>query len=243
MKWRWLPNAILPRYITEWVSKMKKTITLVLVLLGLYGICIFALSFVDYKNREFSTITNPVCQPPCWYGIYPGKSTELDVMTVLTKYEWINQNSVHNQKVRDETIQIRWLFRKPVGDIAAYVYFSQKHVALINIMAISLLDIKNTFAQFGQPKQVVTYVYQGEIVVILIYPEKGVFLMMEEDIPDDIEQNYIRIQENKSVSRVGYFDPTHLDELLNTSLYGSIPVQITLTDACSWQEDGVVIFR
>ena len=53
---------------------------------------------VDPSHIDRSLLTTDQCSPPCWYGLEPGKSTELDVETALRGLEFVDADSIRHDK-------------------------------------------------------------------------------------------------------------------------------------------------
>ena len=104
---------------------MKKIVLTVGIGLITIGIILGILVVLSNTNRYPSTvITSTECEPPCWYGIWPGETTSWGVTNYLMTQDWIDQSSIGGLTDDDaNTTQIKWQFNRPIGDMADYAYF------------------------------------------------------------------------------------------------------------------------
>jgi hypothetical protein len=59
---------------------------------------------VDLELVDQSFVTGQTCEAPCWYGLEPGISNESEVMDVLKKQLFVDQNSNSKSETDEKNV-------------------------------------------------------------------------------------------------------------------------------------------
>lgn len=190
-----------------------RIITLLLSLLFLSG-C-HKISFLDLNS----------CQLPCWYGLEQGKTTQGELLSVLTQLPSIDQESVTKGEPWG-IFESQVFFQFRPMDTHGVAYFIDNKLVTIDIDG----EINTTFGQMvdlvGEPDFIITTPLWGGIplqpsmsyAVTAIYPEIGISFMydtrslprrMQTEVSPDIPLDWISI-----------FDTNIYDELIDAKLFG-----------------------
>lgn len=101
-------------------------------------------------------LTNPVCQPPCWEGITPGKTTITDTQKILSELPWINVDYGPG-KVRpnDSRLTLTWQTAHP-SQVSGYAYSDNQEDLTIDLGFEGILStkLKEVIDNYGNPSHV-----------------------------------------------------------------------------------------
>jgi hypothetical protein len=153
-------------------------------------------------------LNNPVCQPPCWEGITPGKTTITDTQKILIQLPWL-MIDFGPGKLRplDSTITITWK-GVPPSQVAGYAD-SDDHTYRINQLGLQgdfPTKIKELIAIYGDP----TLVYvprcdRGACGVSLIFMSDGMMIELYHVRPD--WRGYFTVTPDAEITRIWFFPP------------------------------------
>jgi hypothetical protein len=224
---------------------MKRFILVVAWLLFFFAMAYGVLAILAELFRPPSSIlTSTECEPPCWYGIYPGESTSWEVMDVLLIQDWVIGRSINEWTTGDETTQIAWKFQRPAGDTAGYIYFQDDRVTAISISTIGSLNVSEAFLILGNPKSMVAInkeiTTRQWIEINLIYPDDGFLVEVDIDLQANVQQNQVEITEDMHVYKIIYFDPMLYEDLMESRILIDESMDIITSNIQPWLGLGVV---
>lgn len=202
---------------------MKNLIATVLGVALFIALVLGILTILRHLSSQPSVIlTSTNCDPPCWYGIEPGKTGYKDV-PVLLEQMGIREEEVEWEFDKNDTlISVRWTFRHPIEDSSGIVYFDEdKQVSAITIRTINSITIAEIFEKLGKPENYRTEIGKREnreeyLDVYLFYPSQG--YLVECVININYGDSHVEILENTPVYSVTYFSSETYDELLETRI-------------------------
>ena len=180
-----------------------------------------ALKQVSSQPSVILTSTN--CEPPCWYGIQPGKTNYLEITGLLEQISGLNErNILWDFDKKDRLASVHWTFQRPIDDSLGYIYFDDdKIVNAIKIYTINSLKISDVFKKLGEPELFWTEIGKREsqdefLEVFLLYPAKGYLV----DCIVNIEygNTQVELKENTPIYLVTYFAPEAYNQLLETQI-------------------------
>jgi hypothetical protein len=198
-----------------------------------FAIALGALTFTRNYNREPSVILTSTefagksCDPPCWYGIQPGKSNTTEVYQTLMQLKTVQANTFREHTNQfDKLLYIDWYFQRPAEDGAGYIYFDGNRAIALRILTVNSLKLSDLFEKLGPPEKYWTEVGYGEdreyLDAHLLYPAQGYLAEVVIDIPHGADQ--VDIQATTPVFSVTYFAPGTFEELPGTVVLVSQPV-------------------
>lgn len=147
---------------------MTKLMNLIMIL-GLFSLllisCGKSLLFHNQEPRNdwlASWLSNPVCQPPCWENIIPGKTSLNEAVNILTNMDGVNILLFPIKDTTSEMRQMDWTFERikdnagiqtdKYGNLVSKIYFN------IN----QILTIEEVEKKFGFPSNVMLYDCRSE---------------------------------------------------------------------------------
>lgn len=217
---------------------MKNTLLSIAgVVLGIVVI-LGSLTLLRTASRPPSVvISNRICNPPCWNGIVPGVSTSDDVFRTLADTTGVDGTSVFEfANRRDEVTRTSWYFARPVEDAAGTVYFAGDRVTAIKILTVNTLKVGEILDKLGQPEQYWLETGQGEhreyAAIALLNPTLGYGVEVVIDL--DGKPETVEIRTGSAVFSVTYFDPALFQDLLQTNILVSKPVNARTGSLLDW---------
>ncbi len=225
---------------------MKNTI---LTILGVTAFIVLAIGILT-ALKQFSTkpsviLTSTQCDPPCWYGIQPGKTDYLEVTGSLEQISGLSEQNIHWEfDKNDRLVNIRWTFQRPIDDSYGYIYFDEnKVVKAIKIYTINSLTISELFEKLGEPEQYWAEVgsrkNQDEYLdIYFLYPTNGYLINCVVNI--EYGKNQVKINDNTPVYLVAYFSPDMYSELLNTKILINKTASSRSGSAQNWTGLGLI---
>lgn len=175
---------------------------------------------VDYPEWLNNWLTKPLCKPPCWEGITPGKSTYSQTLDILQ----------HNQDVLSTSAQqqrIHWYFGPKVGDGDGHVstiglyrqtsdynkYATPDPNSIIQEISITpplaeSFQSRDIFNIYGEPEKVLFHNWDAGIVVVdLLYSKLGMVISLTLDDQDKDPYNIeVVITSETLFWRISFFE-------------------------------------
>ncbi len=191
-------------------------------------------------------LTSTECNPPCWYGIYPGQTDSSQVYLILAQISGVDGSSVVGIDDSNNNVsRIYWFFQRPAEDTSGTVYFSNDTASAITIFTANTLKLTTLFEKIGQPEEYWTEYGQGEnrqyLEVFLLYPTKGYLVDIIIDVGSSA--NHVKIQAGTPVFRVTYFSPSMFQELLGTRILFDNPENVHADEFKPWTGYGSISFE
>jgi hypothetical protein len=234
---------------------MKRFVSVAAGVLLFIGIMVGIIAVVANTRRwPLSTvITSTECDPPCWYGIWPGETTPQEAIDILVNLELVSSMNgwPHEPKFKRETPElsrITWTFSRngTVGDIEGCAYLQDDRVIAISLRTSGSLTISEAFDRLGEPELVITRVHKSDyrewVRVILIYPINGYQVEADFILSVAPRDNHIEINANTPVYRVIYFDPSQYEYLIGMKILIDGLGKTALDKARYWQGFGEITF-
>lgn len=199
------------------------------------------------SSHPGSTLTDNLCEAPCWRGIEPGKTSSSDALSVVRSFADTNQNSI---SISD-----------PWNIFSGLVYFQLKPGKVVRIFSINdtvaLITFESiegevTFNDFISAIGTPTYVYHTMVLgpgfpllpasdadhpwLYAIYPSRGV------SFGSDMYNVWLgptySFRESSKITEIQYFDPEEYDLLLEKGFVVSISSGFSPSDLYSWKGYG-----
>jgi len=154
----------------------RKLITIVLF------ISVIANVLAVFQSRRSAFLKYASCPPPCWNSIYPGRSTQAEVMGRLSQLPEIDQGSVGSKKgdilFSPMDSYVYWAYTPKVSDIRGSIYLSEDRVAIIELDTGGSLTLAEAVDKLGTPEQVYAQAGCGpdgnrSLTVYLLFPSRG----------------------------------------------------------------------
>jgi hypothetical protein len=234
---------------------MKRLISVAVGVLFFIGIMVGIIIVLSNIRRwpPSTVITSTECDPPCWYGIWPGETTPQEAIGILVNLEFVSSINgwPHEPKFKQETPElsrITWTFSrtKTVGDIEGCAYLQDDRVIVISLNTLGSLTISDAFERLGEPELMVARVHKSDarewVRVILIYPTDGYQVEVDIDLSAAAQDNQVEIAADIPVYRVIYFDPSHYEYLIGVKILIDGLGKTALDNARQWQGFGEITF-
>jgi len=200
---------------------------MILTILGITVFIVLAIGILTalkhFSSEPSVILTSTQCDPPCWYGIQPGKTDYLEIPGLLEQISGLSERNINWEfNINDRLINVHWTFQRPVDDSYGYIYFDEnKVVEVIKIYIINSLTISESFGKLGEPEQYWTEVGTREnrdeyLDIYFLYPTNGYLINCVVNI--EYGKNQVEINDNTPVYLVAYFSPDMYSELLNTKI-------------------------
>lgn len=207
-----------------------------LVLLGIWGLG-------QITSRPSVVLTNEACEAPCWYGIQPGVTNSQKAYDILSEIDVITNKSIYGDYDKnDSVLSWYWYFQRPASDGGGTVYFADDRVTAISLLTAPSLNLDNFIEKFGEPDQYWTEIGYGDnreyLEISLFYPTRGVAATLVIDIEGDSKQ--VEIKGSDRIMRVTFFDPSLLDDLLETRILIDTPKTARTGSFNPWSGYGTI---
>jgi hypothetical protein len=202
-----------------------------------------------HLTRDPSTVLTNPCDPPCWYGIQPGETASVRVLSILMELPWVSgiRERTRNFPVSDELIHLEWKFMRPAPDTYGYAYFDDDICTAISILTYGSLTIADAFDRFGEPELMWMHIERVEtrewIEVTLLYPADGIVVEVDVGLPAEGAVSHVEILGKSPVSRVAYFDPKRFQDLLDTEILINEAPRTRPGDLMPWPGLGVIQYK
>ena len=225
---------------------MKRIVFTVAGMILFIGILSGILIVLSNITRPLSTvITSTECDPPCWYGIWPGETTSWGATSILLNLPGV---SSIGEGTRDlELNRITWKFHRPLGDAFGSTHIKDDRVISISLTTVGSLTISDAFQRLGEPELVFTRVYKSSsrkwVKMILIYPADGYQVEADINLPFGTQDNQVEINADTPVYRVIYFDPSQYEYLVEGRVLINGLGKTAIDDARPWQGFGGISYE
>lgn len=201
-------------------KKIAPTMLMVLIIMVLLSSC---------KNASEleNVLLKSSCSAPCWMGIYPGQSTEEEVMNILTSMtDTIDVESIY-KRIYGGNIQIGWSFRNT--DIAGVITMDDDSVSSVFLGYLvpqkkQGIQLEVLTQQYGYPNDYHWEARSGDkfdIKVFLAIPEKGVEFGYVQSQTDKVVLSSIQ-----KIPWIWFYDPKEFQK----------------HNSFEWSENGEIIF-
>lgn len=197
----------------------NKIIMCITVLFRCLLIIVIGEVLASCKPRPSTVLQDISCEPPCWYGITPGKSTKDDVKLLLPKITEIDPNSIEDTDITTGGTydHIKWRFDSGDGDFGGVIYFRDGIVASIGIgPKKGAINLEDAIEKFGEPEFTYAYKEKGEIdrmVIFLLYPTKGYMFLYNSG---QFRSGSDSVEPTHPIEYVDYMDPMLFNELVTS---------------------------
>jgi len=155
---------------------IRSQVLITSIVLTLLSSCISGQGNHVWKKIKWidAWLASPSCNPPCWEGVTPGKTT-LDQAYVI-----LNTNPQILNATK-ETNYVAWSFQ-PKNDGGSGLIFSENN-DLIEVISLrprnGIISLGETIEKFGEPDQVLFTASDSDIVITyLVYSKKGMALVL-----------------------------------------------------------------
>ena len=164
--------------------------------------------------RHFTVLMpSPDCEPPCWRGLQPGKTTASEAINLLKSIEEIDPDSIEEEYLDDEVLpteihRFGWAFPTPALERRGRADFVEGRLAWLWFTAhepsLSLGRALNDL--YGEPDSVLVTTISHDskwTQIILLYLEKGIALTL---VIKDYPGETVKIDPEMPVSETTYYD-------------------------------------
>ncbi len=176
-----------------------KRIVILLLTACLLGGC-------QVAQPELYVSVNADCSKPCWYGITPGKSTQVETETWLRSLTFVSNLDFQAPSSQGVT-RATWQFTPNTAFGYAVFKSSVLQQLIFRPRGLHLGDVLD---RLGAPDYISAGYEPGETVgydLILYYPKKGVVVIVA-DKPVGGLDDAQRITRDLNVAEIQYFAPT-----------------------------------
>lgn len=189
---------------------MKKTFFMFLV---------FVISSCQVSSPKTAILEISSCDLPCWNGITLGSTTKEELTNLLSIMPLVDKNSIESVGVTEGNFKeiIRCYFIEEQSITRFYAYFLDNKVVLISLDYLEGewgLTLGDMIAKYGEPENILTVNYGGEIFVNLISPTNGIaFGYNTIDKPNWYRE---KISEKIKNGSIYFFDPMHFSDIFDS---------------------------
>ena len=150
---------------------------------------------------------NPVCQPPCWYGITPGITTITDTAKILSELPWVKITYGPARPLdTGSDMQLDWVAKQPdhVGGLVASDDQGKITVSL-RVNGKLSTRLEDVVEAFGPPSDVMALDCEyGVCETRLIYISSGMMLVVT---PPRDSRRFVKITPDTQVKEICFFPP------------------------------------
>jgi hypothetical protein len=186
---------------------------------------------------RISILDNPVCSPPCWQNIVPGKTNLGELLATLKDIDNLDQSSLvqrdyPNMKSYDQIVYGK-LYLEPNVVTFVSAYLSDKSVVELDFLGDWNLTLEEAIKELGKPEGVLIHHSEHTLIAFLI-PSKGVAFSY------DTTRVTLSITPDLKITSINYFSPEFYDELLEMGWFseGSWDYQESMARIKPWKGYG-----
>lgn len=174
----------------------------------------------QYFEPKLSILDNPVCEPPCWQNVIPGKTEKGELLNILTSLPFVDEDSISNVNIPGSAF-MGTLYASLYGDepyqTQFYADFLDDKVTTISMEGDWHITLAETIEKLGQPRTVIVIRYRGDIFVTLINPEKGVSFGYNSVWKEEKWRN--KISSDIEIESLLFFDPSSYEMLMSSGIF------------------------
>jgi len=189
---------------------MRQFLLVVAAILGFFLISATAL-YLLATSRPSALIYDDTCPPPCWLGITLAETSPWEVMQILVEAPFVDQGSIRQAGDPPATDHITWRFRRPVRDLAGYVYFTDGRASHIRIVTLGAMSLREALEKYGEPEafwlQTRDRPAERWTQLNIIYPEIGCLLEIRFDYTGKPAPTSVSLTEGTPIRAITYFNP------------------------------------
>ncbi len=167
------------------------------------------------NHWEALWLNTPLCEPPCWENITPGKTNYAEALSILEKLPGVIIT------YNDQQMGISWIFDKNRPD-SGLIRFNPDGTVYSIWLGNSYdqkLYLKTVVDSFAYPTYIQPYdCREGMCSTALAYPDRGMVLEVFLEDMGKINAHQVAIDASSEVNFV-YFIETGLESYLSTSMY------------------------
>lgn len=218
-------------------------------ILILMVLAVFLFSCKKSNQMISSVIVDTSCFPPCWENITPGKTTIEETNTLLKSVQWINTDSIKNERIWNDYESISWSGGRDAGDYSGDIYFDNTTAVLISIAPnTGVLKLSDIIKKLGEPENVIIVYKSGErsiLAIYILYPSKG-YIFLDYYYTSNVESKVsAQVMSDENIKSVWYFEQNEMNKYLTNGPIDLIPNDLLKEGIQKWNgygEYGFVIY-
>lgn len=170
------------------------------------------------------------CEPPCWKGIYPGRTTKDEAAYLLNTLPEVDQSSItFNGRPRDIFEDVIYFDFKKRG-LGGWIHISNGKVSFIQFFSeggngVLGISFSNALKQLGEPQYILNIPTTGGIPgapttsyrIFAFHPERGISFNFDTRQQPAYRRSELR-PENK-LGGIAFFDPEFFEQLLDAGYF------------------------
>jgi hypothetical protein len=215
------------------MQRLEKTLLTLAVLLVATG--------CQLRRSEQSIVDNPTCSPPCWQNITPGVTTRQEFIDLITKYQYFQQESLHDYDSSwqsfDDLIRGRIQFGpQAITNFDAFVL--NEEIVDLSFHGSWNITLDQAINNLGKPTSIVVIAYGNDIFVEMLIPKKGIAFGYTSIGQPAWWQS--RIEPDIKISSIDFYTPDAYEKILDAGLfsYGILDGNETLNRMQIWKGYG-----
>jgi hypothetical protein len=168
------------------------------------------------SSSKTSILDNPVCSPPCWQNIVPGKTNRVELLATLASIANFDQSSIAQQDYSNMEGYNQFihgnLYLEPNELTLVSAYLSEEMVLVLNFSGKLNLTLEEAIEGFGEPEWVLIY-HSNFTVVTFLIPSKGIAFRF-----DTLGENWGPVDSivpEMEIKDIDYFSPDYYYEILD----------------------------
>lgn len=186
---------------------------------------LIAISFVlvagcQYLEPKLPLLDDPVCEPPCWQNIIPGRTEKEDLLNQLSTLPFVDKSSISSVNIPGSafagTIYASLYLDKPY-QTKLYSYFLNDKVAVISLGGTWHVTLAEAIEKLGKPRTVIVVRNNGDAYVTFINPATGISFGYTSIWKD--EKWKTEISPDIEIESINFFDPNSYQGVLNSGIF------------------------
>ena len=207
----------------------KREYSLIFKFFRIQPIMIILILLVGCKtvNKQSSIFSSSPCQAPCWQNISPGKTTQNEVINVLSNLDFVDNKTITPRGEPWSIFDNVVIATLQSGKIKAEIYFNGDQVSLIGLSGKIDLEFSQAVQDFGEPQYIINTPMSGgmplaptsSFYIVAINPKQGFEYSFDtRDLSSKLKNE---IQPETMLSRISFFDPNDYEKILNAGLFST----------------------
>jgi hypothetical protein len=155
------------------------------------------------------------CLPPCWYGLFPGKTTLEESQVILKSLPFVSSMSIETIVLQGVT-STRWSFMEGAVGNGILIFNKEGRIQEIRLGTTGL-HLGMVTDAFGVPEAIWGDYFPGDVAhydVSLYYLTLGITVTTHDRPSDVSEMGKERLTRELQVSQIRFYTPMLIEEFL-----------------------------
>lgn len=201
---------------------------------------ILILLFGCQRQTPLSFFDLSTCAPPCWNGVEMGTTTDGELMDILNRLQFIDQEGIISDSGPWSIFENKIIFQSNDRDFLGYAFLQNGRIVGLEFSGEFSTTFSQLVDQTGEPDYIINNPVRDFFVITAINKQLGVsFSFATIDVPKKYRGELFP---DTLVSMITYFDPNIYDQMLEAGLFsqGHMDREVTIKYMHPWDGYGSI---